>query len=508
MSETQHKQIVEPHEIANRMLSYDKELNLCKDYHFITLKDTKEIFWYDHIKGVYLPNGETLIEEFCKREVPYCSRHFRDEVIGHIKIATYADRAVFDSNPNHIVLANGVFDLQSDQLLEHSPEEPKRVRLPVKYDPTARCPAFLRFLTQILPDQRERTIVLEETASCLWRSSALQKSYMWVGEGANGKSTLHKVLHALLGQDNVSQVSLHSLITNRFAPAQIDNKLANIFSDISNKEITQTGIFKSIVSGDPIDVERKNMNLHRIVPFCKMFYSCNEFPEVVDTTDAFFRRWIITEFTQKFEGKADKKNLINELTTPEELSGILNFLFPIAHKLIERKDFSKSPTTDQIRKDWGERADHVKAFIAESLEFSAGVNTPKADVHNGYLRWCECRNFKPKGHQVLTDKIKLAFAKNLVEDGIVKVQGHSVRVWKGIRLKVTDTTDTTPFLSFDPENQTRTNPNYINKESERKVTKSVVSVVGVTDNVSLTNSGKTPISSTDNADEGMEGGSS
>ncbi|MFY3741233.1 MAG: putative DNA primase/helicase [Candidatus Nitrosomirales archaeon] len=461
----------EPWVIADKMLTSDKQLNLCRDFHLATLRDTKEIFWYDHLAGIYKPNGEVLIEEYCKKEIPSCSTHFRNEVINHIKILTYRDRSVFDSNPTHIVLLNGVFDLQSDQLLEHSAEDPKRIQLPVTYDATARCPNFLKSLLEILPDQQERTVVLEEMASILLRTSAFQKAYMWVGEGSNGKSTLHKVIHALLGKENVSEISIHSLVTNRFAPAQLDGKLANIFSDISNTELTQTGMFKTLVSGDPIDVERKNKNFYRMESFCKMFYSCNQFPEVFDQTDAFFRRWVLTEFTEKFEEKNDNRNLINELTTPEELSGILNLLIPIARALKDRGyNFSKSATTEQVRREWGERADPVNAFARDCLIVDVTGHAPKHETYNAYIKWCKGKNFIPKGIQKFNAKLQANL--KVVEDTI-KIEAKATKVWKGVRMNssVTKVTKVTTLLSHNQKNSNK---------SGIRVTEPVTSVTSVT----------------------------
>ncbi len=432
MSETQHKQIVEPHEIANCMLNFDKELNLCKDYHFITLRDTKEIFWYDHIKGVYLPNGETLIEEFCKREVPDCSKHFRDEVIGHIKIATYADRAIFDSNPNHIVLLNGVFDLESEQLLEHSPEDPKRVQLPIEYDATAKCPDILRFLSEVQLDEDAQTLLLEELAACLWRSQKLQRWDMHQGEGNNGKSTWLELIKIFLGTDNVCSIPLHALAQNRFASSELEGKLACIFADISDAELKTTGNIKTITGNDTIRGERKFRDAFYFTPYAKLIFSCNKLPIVNDDTKAFFRRVRILEWNQKFEGDSKDAHILDKIARPEELSGLLNLVLPITKRLMEVGEYSINPTSEQTKEEWLRKADYEQQFIQDVIEISPSDHVKKADLYSIYAKYCKGKGWisvsNIKFNQIISQKTGAIAA-------TIREVNKTHKVWKGIKVK-------------------------------------------------------------------------
>ena len=61
----------------------------------------------------------------------------------------------------------------------------------------------------------------------------------------------------LLGTDNVSSIPLAQL-GNRFIGAELLGKLANIVDEIATNGLMQEDELKKIVSGDPIQVERKN----------------------------------------------------------------------------------------------------------------------------------------------------------------------------------------------------------------------------------------------------------
>jgi putative DNA primase/helicase len=283
-----------------------------------------------------------------------------------------------------------------------------------------------------MPDSDDRRLLLEEFASCLWRSSNLQLAYMHVGKGANGKSTFFKMVETLLGKENISHESIHNLAWNRFAAAELDEKLANIHADISNNEISQTGILKQLISGDAITVERKHKNPFRLESYAKHFFSCNELAQVYDSSDAWFRRWLIIEWKQQFmDDKADK-NILYKLTTEEERSGILNILLGIVRKLIQKGKLSTNKTTEQIRVEWQDRADLIQAFISRNIEKDANSYITKEELYSKYVKWCNAHNYAAKSQKSFSERVKQLLP---VEETTPKIGMKRVRAWKGIRFK-------------------------------------------------------------------------
>jgi putative DNA primase/helicase len=407
----------------------DLAQQIMDDNQIVTLSDTGEMLRYE--RGVYRGGAETVVAAAVEKLKPNATNHDCQEVLGHIRRQTYRDRCEFDSDLYVINLHNGLLDVRSGELDSHDPAYLSRTQLPVDWRPEAHCPGFLKFLCEILPDSDDRRMVLEEMASCLWRSGALQKAYMWVGDGANGKSTLAAVLTALLGERNVSHVTLQSLEVNRFASAELDGKLANIYSDISDSELYHTGRLKSLIAADPIMAERKGKNPFDLRSLGKMIYSANKLPQVQDNTDAFFRRWIITEFKQKFEGEHANPKLIDVLTAPDELSGLLRILVALVGRIIERGGLSRSPTTEQLRSEWGQRADTVAAFIHGCLIANQAGYSGKKDVYAAFVEWCQRQNFLACGNRTFNERLQ---AKMPIREDVVRIGGRSVKVWRGTQL--------------------------------------------------------------------------
>ena len=207
---------------------------LMDKYRFATISETDEILLYKD--GIYT-RAEPLTKNEVEIQLQDCSSHLVNEVLGHIQRRTSVKREQFDADPHVINIINGLINIVAGEFIEHDPEYLSRVQLPVMYDPSARCTRFLKFLKQVMPDSDDRRLLLEEFASCLWRSANLQLAFMHVGNGTNGKSTFFKVMDVLLGKQNVSHEGMHNLAWNRFAAAELDRKLANLHSDISNNEI-------------------------------------------------------------------------------------------------------------------------------------------------------------------------------------------------------------------------------------------------------------------------------
>ena len=67
-----------------------------------------------------------------------------------------ADIGEFDGDPLLLAVANGVIDLRTGALAQARPEQKLTKALAVAYDPTARCPRFVRFLTEIFPNGHPR----------------------------------------------------------------------------------------------------------------------------------------------------------------------------------------------------------------------------------------------------------------------------------------------------------------------------------------------------------------
>lgn len=308
---------------------------LIKQFKLVTLKETDVIYKYSWKDGIYVSDGEILVKTELEKYFKHkCNTAAVNEIINKIRRLTYQPLSTFtEANKKMICLKNGVWNLEERKLLPHSPEYYFLNRIPVNYNPNAKCEKIIRFIHSIVKEEHVPTMY-EIVGFCMMPEYKIQKAILLVGSGRNGKSVYLNMLKTFLGAENVSNQSIQKLSKDKFSTFQLFGKIANIFPDLSSEEIEDSSTFKTLTSGlDSISAEQKFKDQFSFINKAKLLFSCNQIPKTKDASDAFFRRWVIITFPFTFEGVADNKELIKELTTDEELSGLLNIAIEYYHKL-------------------------------------------------------------------------------------------------------------------------------------------------------------------------------
>ena len=406
-----------------------------RSFHFKTLRETREILIYEN--GIYKTGGEIYIEQECENIIPDNSTHKTKEVKNKIRRQTYIkEDDEFDSYTNLINLKNGILDFETGTLIPHSPNYLFRIQLPVTYDQNATCEQFKEYLDQCFPEEKNKISFLESFASTLLPNIHLEKMFMNVGSGANGKSTGLKVIEEFLGSDNVSNVSLHDMEADRFAKAGLDGKLANIYADISRKEIPELGTIKAIISSDSIEVQRKNQHRFKMRNTAKLIFSCNELPELGEDSHAVYRRLVLIEWNQQFT-HYDKKhkinpNLFNELTTEHELSGILNLLVEYAQKIRKNGKLTFDEKSSKLRGIWAQKSDPIGTFLDSCVEQDYETKTPKATIFQIFQKWCKENKIIPKKEKAFNSGVFFKFGISSTTGRING--GKPTKIWEGIRI--------------------------------------------------------------------------
>jgi len=405
---------------------------LMKKYNFCTLKDTERILYYD--RGVYRKGGEQLIKQkVAEIWGDHATAHDINEIINIIQWSTYTDRSEFDNMK--IALENCVLDLETFQVLNHSPEIKTIIKIPVYYDPDAKCPAIDKFLHEVLYPEDVPTIY-ELIGYCLYPRYHIHKAFMFVGDGSNGKSTLIELIKTFLGRENVVSIPLQKLEYDRFSLAQLYGKLANLYADLPDIALKSTGVFKMLTGGDPLSADVKfSREFINFTNTAKLIFSANKIPKTYDDTDAFFRRWVILNFPNKFEGDKRDENILQKLTTKEELSGLLNKAIEGLKRLLSRGDFTTTRSTEEWREAYIRMSDPVGAFVMDMVEEDPLGTVTKDDLYNAFVEYCKLVRLPIKAKNVFSAELSKHVR---VERTRLSVKGVRKQAFRGIRLKSFD----------------------------------------------------------------------
>jgi len=381
-----------------------------EDYVFIVEKDSGILYYFDVANGIYSDKTEQLIKrEIVKRLDENTKARYYVEIENYI--TNSAPIIEMNVTPELLAVKNGVLNVLTRELKPFGPEYYLTQKLRIKYDSKAECPADMKFLGQVLPDEKQQKIIEEFVGYALYRKITHHVCLLFVGIGRNGKSKLLELILALLGKDNASNQTIQSLCYNRFSLAELHNKLANISADLPSKELTNTGIFKMIVGGDRLPGEHKHKDPFSFDNYAKLMFSCNRIPPIPSTEAclAFYSRFKILEFKNIFMGKKADKRIIEKLTTDSELSGFLNFALDGLKRLEEQKDFTEDMTQEETEKAYVKLSNSAQAFINEYIkvtdEYTDFVFTD--DLYRRFIDYCH--------KEKLQTLPKAAFTKSMQE---------------------------------------------------------------------------------------------
>lgn len=403
--------------IANTLL----EIN-----HVVTLDDTDEMYVYEDLQGFY-QKDTTEVNDQLFRIYPYLSKADIQEVIAKIKCLTHFPRE--ELNPPHFLgLKNCCYNFNTNETEVHSADHYLTRSINVFNRPSVYPDEFLKFLYDVVgPENID--LIFEIIGYCLMNGYPYHKAFMFVGIGANGKSTLLQVIEKFLGGDNISHISLQDF-ERQFASARLYGKLSNISADLPSKPVRHTGIFKQLTGGDTFwaDIKYHKSGIS-FVNSAKMFFSMNRAPAILyDDTDAVWRRIMIINFPNQFKGdKADRK-IIEKITTDKELSGIFNLSLRGLSRINEHGGFLEN--IKDTRREYIKISNTVQAFAEDMLEEAIGsADLPDSEVWTGYLSYCANNKLQARVKNVFTQWLKRALL------SVERRRSGNNFFWMGIKWK-------------------------------------------------------------------------
>lgn len=385
-----------------------------------------EALWV-YRNGVYRPGGEKVVRIEAQRLLgeERLEKHI-NETIKYIETASNSEPEPPDAS--YINMLNGRLDISTGLLEEHTPEKFEVAQIPIKYDPTALCPNFDRYLSSTF-DAEVIPLVEEIYGYSLIPDTQYEKAVMLVGSGKNGKSVFLDALTELLGIDNVSSESLHDLEENRFRVANLYGKLANICADLGDRELKSSELFKKIVTGDSIAGERKHRDSFSFRPHARLLFSANALPSSKDGSYAFYRRWIIIPFNKTFKGKQADRKLRVKLRS--ELPGIFNRALSGLRRLLSNEQFTEPAVVMAALKAYKQQNDSAIAFIAACIQPLKDSSITKQQLYSSYKCWCDEQGFRYADQRHFGESLRNTFPE--IDEWRADA-GHGKWHWLGIRL--------------------------------------------------------------------------
>lgn len=415
-------------ERGNLMVKTVSELIMQK-YKFITFTDTMETLVY--IDGLYRQQADRIIAVTVQSLLGDRSKErHQSEVLNFIKHATLVSRKNVYSGTRYINMTNGIYDRETNELINHTNTIIFTHQIPIEYNPNAKCPHIQKFFTDVLQPE-DALCTLEFFGYCLIPDTSIQKAVMLVGGGENGKSKLLGLLAAFIGYENTSRESLQGLEKDPYSGAELYGKLVNIFPDLPSAALFENSMFKTL-TGDDGEIRARKIygQPFKYQNTAKLIFSANQAPPVPRGDYAYYRRWLIFEFVNTFSGAKRDSKILEKITTPEELSGLFNLIIPALNNLMQVGKYTYSRTNEQVEKLYKIKSDPVAAFAEECIVYSDS-DTPKRDIYQKYAQWCNDKKIKMEAENIFAKRFK----KLGYEQGRETFSGIRIHTWNNCAIK-------------------------------------------------------------------------
>ncbi len=237
--------------------------------------------------------------------------------------------------------------------------------------------------------------------------------FWFLGNGANGKSTVLKSLYAIFGSQPpydynrwFSQLTVKQIEDDRHAPG-LNGNIANICLESNDGHIKDSGNYKNLGEHSKFgvrtlgthDTRSVDGNVHTI-------FNANNIPTFSDKTGGMRRR----TFTIPFKASFQQDNMFDEklFNRRNFLSDLLGEILAATKKIADNNyNYSFSEETLLAKQDYDEEVNTAETYFEELIRTEVWGFTNFTELTKDYQRWCDERSFTPLGRKSIAHSAKI-----------------------------------------------------------------------------------------------------
>lgn len=349
---------------------------------------------------------------------------------------------LLDENMYLIGFNNGVYDLEAETFRDGCPDD--FISLYTKYDyiPLDKENEYYedikQFFKKIQPEKEERCYLKTLLSTCLAGCTKEQKFYIFIGKGANGKSTVIDLMKKTLG-NLFKAMDIKVLVGNRSSASNATPELADkkgirlcTFDEPRANDEINTTFFKLVTGGEDLTCRALYKEQIYFKPQFKPILLCNVAPRIRADDDGTSRRPDLLRFCARFFKKSEipKKKRDNFLRENQYWADLelcekigewkQTFAAMLIEKYKKYKKFGmtrpksvKMATDEYLRK-----CDTYRAFLDDYIEVSKNDSDyiKISVLYEGWRQWFkQMQDGKPGNVQDLRGYVKNRLTDNYKE---------------------------------------------------------------------------------------------
>lgn len=274
-----------------------------------------------------------------------------------------------------------IYDLISEQKIVAGPEYFTVNPIPWSMGTNGFTPKIDKLFSDWQGENKE--VLYEIIAYCCLTDYPIHTIIANIGSGRNGKTQYEKILTKFLGSENVTSSELDTLIDNRFESAKLYKKLVCIMGETNFGTIDKTSLLKKLSGGSLIGYEFKNKMPFTDYNYAKIIISTNSLPASTDTTEGFYRRWMIIHWNNNFEEGKDIVDIIPD----SEYEELAFKVFDVLKNLVDRGKFSFQGSIEDRKQKYIMASNPLTLFFEECCDIGDKFFVKAKDLYHSYVQY-------------------------------------------------------------------------------------------------------------------------
>jgi P4 family phage/plasmid primase-like protien len=298
---------------------------------------------------------------------------------------------VLDSAGMELCTPNGIVELRTGELRAADPYRDFHTKQTVVAPEIMDTPLWDAFLEKVIVDE-ERIIYIQEVLGLALVGEVLHHVLpLFVGTGANGKSTILEVTSGILG-DYVAQMPENFLLEKGHQEhsteiARLRGARLAIGSETRPDGRFNESRVKMLTGGDTISARLIGKNFFDFKPTHTLILAMNHLPKVSAGGDGFWRRVRKINFDVTIPVEEQDKLLASKLVKFEG-PGILQWMIVGAQRVLENGNLTEPESVVVATKEYRTEEDHLSQFVSDAIMVNAYSNVSGGELYAAYKAWC------------------------------------------------------------------------------------------------------------------------
>lgn len=334
-----------------------------------------------------------------------------------------------DSEANDLCTPNGIVNLRTGELRPAVKGVDLNTRQTSVGPRAMATPLWNNFLKEIIEDEDRINYLQELFGAALFGDARFHVLPVFVGTGANGKSTILDVVSGILADYSATMPENFLLDTTGNAhPTDIARlrgvRLAVVSETKPDGKFNESRV-KMLTGGDTLSARFMNQNFFDFKPTHTLFMAVNHLPEVKSGGDGFWRRLRKIDFRKTIPVEKRKENFAQYLIE-QEGPGILHWMVEGAVRLTNQ-GFSEPESVKMATQTYRHEEDHIAKFLDEKTILADTASVTKVAIFNAYRDWCGENGEKPISQNNLAREIKARL-------GVTESESAGYKMFLGVEL--------------------------------------------------------------------------